>query len=246
MSDRSEGRDPAGDGLDDPRWDALARGDISAEDRAALEALAAEDPLAREALALFAPLGREAEARYAERIEAEIGAAKRAASKRRARVIRLALPLAAALAAAASLALFLRGSPVDPSLPAYALAITGGAADQRGDDPRSPRAPLALSEGSRFTITLRPETPASGPLAARAFLVRDALVSPLDVSVSTSPDGALRLVGQLGAVSPGDAKIVIVVGRPPSMPSAPFDRRSIEPRGGERQILEAPVRVTPN
>ena len=43
------------DALSDPRWEDLARGELSEEERAELEALAGGDPLAAEAPALFTP-----------------------------------------------------------------------------------------------------------------------------------------------------------------------------------------------
>lgn len=214
-------------GIDDERWDALARGDLSPEGRAELEEAARRDPLAREAFALFEPLGAAAERRYAARIEAEI-----ARRRRRGRARRWAQPVVAALAMAAGAALFLSRSGGDPALPAYAIAAAG-IEERRGEHEEQA---IAVAEGSRLVITLRPETPAAGPLAARVLLVQDGRVQSLDTAVTISPDGAVRCVATIGALRIGEARAVAIVGRP----GAPFDPSAIDAR---QAVLSVPVRV---
>lgn len=227
------------DALTDARWERLAAGTASDEDRAALERLAHEDPLAREALALFAPLGEDAQRRYAGAIEAELAASREQAkapaagpipepAREHTREHTTVVPLRArpprgasfrrlaaagtALAMAAAVALMLtRPHAPGATLPAYALALSGGEAIDRGE----PDATLpVLRRGSRLTLTLRPATPVRGPVEARAFLVQAGRTVALDAALQLSADGAVRLVARVAEVSPGDAEIVAVIARP--------------------------------
>lgn len=230
---RDAARAESQDRLADPRWDALARGELSEEERAALAALADEDPALRGAPELFDPLGAEHEDRFLAAIRGEMAAApseKEGAPAEKEAPARAAAPVVSlderrtsrrrwaagvsttlALAAAGALWIATRPGSGGAPLPAYALAVTGER-DTRADVP----APAVLSPGARVTLVLRPAAPAEGPLEARAFLVQRAAEIALDVSVEVSEDGAVRMVGRApagAALATGEAEVVAVIGR---------------------------------
>jgi hypothetical protein len=121
------------------------------------------------------------------------------------------------VALAASIAFYLTRTPAAPdtsvaALPGYELSISGGTADTRGD----PQERIVLTRGSNVTLTMRPETSVSGAVEARAFIVQAANAHPLQLEVTVTPEGAIRLRGNLAELpgSPGPAEIVVSVVRP--------------------------------
>ena len=257
-------REEGGRIIDDPCWDALARGEATPEQVAELTRLAEEDATAREALALFQPVGDEAKERYAAAIVAELGGAASAelggsnlggsnlggsnlgAPQRRdpapkRRVLRWIAPASAALALAAGIALFVSRQPPEPSLPGYAIALTGGVATSRS----LPAAEGAvLAPGARFTVVLSPATAAAGAVAARVFLVQGDLVEVVEADAKVSPDGAVRLLATLSAEShaePGTAEIVAVVARPEALPAVAEVRTLADGEG--RRVARRAVRI---
>lgn len=237
----------------DPRWDALARGDASAEDIAALERMAADDPAAGEALALFRPVGDAAQSRYADAIIAELGRGAEAAPAVKAapprieppvkrRAIRWVAPAAAGLAMAAAIALFVGQRSPGGALPSYAVTFSGGEATSRSE----PVAPVPeLAAGSRFTIALRPATSVAGSIGARVFLVQGDTLEPVEAEVKVSADGAVRLSVRLGDAidaRAGGAEIVAVVARPEALPPATARARDLV-EGGDRRVIRQPVRI---
>lgn len=251
-------REEAVDAVADPRWDELSADTISAEDRAALDALAARTPELEGAPELFAPLGAAAEARFVDAIQAQIKAdrdasaittasATKAPAEAKSTIVALPKPrargrwmaLSGGLAMAAAFALFiaLRSTgPADEALPAFETVFVSGVKDHRGpgDD-----GPVRVRPGSVITAAARPATPVRGQLAARAWLVRGASVVSLTTTFETSEDGAIRLVARFGgvqAIEPGPADLVIAVCRPEALPAELRDvpsscrtlRRSVE------------------
>lgn len=130
---------------------------------------------------------------------------------------------ATALAAAAALVLWLR-SPGAP-LPAYEASFEGGEQALRGDPPpSSSSAPARIPRGGRIDLVLRPTRPVETTVAARAFAVRPGDARELRAALAISGDGAARLAGRrdeiLADLPPGTWEIVLVVGRPGSLPDA--------------------------
>jgi hypothetical protein len=222
------------DRIADARWDALARGELSEDERAELVALAEKDPALSGAPALFEPLGAEAEARFLAAIQHELGAERKAdqgaakaaepvAGARPAEVVSLDarrrlrrgwMVGSAALALAAGVALWVatRSDGGGAALPEYALLVSGGERDVRADEPKA----VTLAPGSRVTMTLRPAEPAAIPLEARAFLVQGSTEIALDAAVEVSADGAVRMAGRVpaaAALAAGEAEIVAAIGR---------------------------------
>jgi len=106
---------------------------------------------------------------------------------------------------------------------AYSLAVEGGNQAQRGDPPSSPDSVLKLDPASRLSLALRPQTPVSGAIAVRGFLVRDGVVRNWDAPVLLGSGGVVRVEGTAGALfndlPEGNWDVVLVLGRPEGMPS---------------------------
>ncbi|MFT3768588.1 MAG: hypothetical protein QM820_24340 [Minicystis sp.] len=266
---RAFAREREAEMLADPRWDALARGEASPDEIAALERMAEADPRAREALALFRPLGEEAQDRYVAAIlggkgsrggaaipgsgaATDGGAANDGGSASRSldpsskrRLLRWLVPVSTAVAVAAAVALMVIRKPdAGLALPGYELTFAGGEATSRGE----PAAAIPVVEpGSRFTLTLRPATAVAGPIGARVFLVQGEAAEAIDAEVKVSADGAVRVVGRLGGAihaRPGDAEIVAVVARPEALPSGPIDARALAGGDDDRhRVIRRRVRI---
>jgi hypothetical protein len=120
------------------------------------------------------------------------------------------LPAAVAVAGAL-LALRLHFQP--PTVPPYAIA---SASDE-----------LSVRPGGRFEIDIRPAVPVTGAVGARAFLLRGNVVRPWDPPVDVARDGSVRIAGSVDTlfanVPPGPWEIVVAVGRPETLPTAPQD-----------------------
>jgi hypothetical protein len=123
----------------------------------------------------------------------------------------LLLVPAAVGVAAALLGLRLHFQP--PTVPAYAIV---GANDE-----------LPLRPGGRFELELRPASPVTGAVGARAFLRRENVLRPWDPPFTVARDGSVRIAGAVDAlfanVPPGPWEIVVAVGRPETLPTAPQD-----------------------
>lgn len=128
--------------------------------------------------------------------------------------------LAAALGAVALFATIRKNTP-EP-IAAYSLAIEGGNQAQRGDPPK-PDAILKLDPASRLSLALRPQTPVSGAIAVRGFLVRDGVVQHWDAPVLLGAGGVVRIEGTAGALfgelTEGNWDVVVIIGRPEALPS---------------------------
>ena len=259
------------DALSDPRWEDLARGELSEEERAELEALAGGDPLAAEAPALFTPFDaatregffeaaraqlQEAPARVdaakgaaTARVDAAKGVAERASNvvsiderRGRRRALVAAIGVAAALAAGVALRLGMDPSG-EAALPTYALAVSGGERDVRADSSK-----VVLSPGSRVVLTLRPATAADGSVSARGFLVQPPHEIELPGVVVTSADGAVRLTAQVperAALAGGAAEIVVVIGRPDLLGGGPTSVDALSKHGGSVRWARANVEYLP-
>lgn len=224
---------------EDPRWAALVEGRSSEADRRALEELAALDARNEEALALLTPLGEEAKARMAERILGEMARAPQAPAPPAAEAEVIALkpkrkwvPVAAALALAAAVALFVtlrRESPPEIALadpiPSYEVALVGGERDDRAvPAPADAQAPIVLGPGSSLEIVLRPATPYRKPIAVRGFLIQNGRAQLWNIAPAISADGAVRIAGAREAlfanVASGSYEIAIAIGPPDALPDA--------------------------
>jgi hypothetical protein len=269
--DATHGTDPA---ADDP-WVRIVEGKAGPDELGALETRAAEDPLVKAALEAYRPLDARTRDAMAARALEKLGAAppkgEEGAPPQPAdaapvsnvvpfgRTMGRALMVLAPLAAAAAVAFVVMGKGGGDSLPDYAVDVTGGDRKVRGDDgvrsviepQRDPHAgavrEVHVSEGSRFSIVLRPETRVEGPVAARAVLVRDGRSQEFRVPIEVAPEGAVRLVAtteDFPAPAHGTWGLVVVVGRPDALPASEDVARKAAGRGFRtfdvRVVVEEP------
>ena len=241
-------RDDNRESAHDARWQRLAEGTLSPDERQALEREAEADPDVRELLALYAPLGEAQLARFEEAARDAHGHERDAASAapsravgaaRRAWGARIAL-LGGSLAAAAALLLWLRMPPPLP-VAAYDVVVASADVGARAEGARPAPGPV-VQTGTTFELVARPAVAERGPLAARAFLERDGVVTSWDAPIELSSEGVVRITGDTEALfgaRRGAVTILLAVGRPGAIPTSPADlTRSADP-AGER----APVRL---
>ena len=213
-----------------PEWERLAAGAATDEERLAIEAAARawdDEDAARE----LAPIADEARERIVERVLGARGERRERDERKieRSNVVPLrrnraiAIVAALAVAASAALAIGLR-SRTGEALPTYALAVGGGIASDRGDEPRHPDATLRLGPDSQLDLVLRPERDASGTVAIAAAIVRGSKADAWDPPRAISPTGAVRIHGDASALVPGEngpRDLVIAVGREGALPRDP-------------------------
>lgn len=128
----------------------------------------------------------------------------------RSRAALLIVP-AAALVAGALLALRLHFQP--PTVPVYALA--------------RPEDRVELVRGGRFELEAHPQSPVTGAVGARGFLLRGTEVRPWDPPFQVARDGSVRIAGDVdtlfAGVPAGSWEVAIAIGRPETLPTAPND-----------------------
>ncbi len=181
----------------------------------------------------------EAEPREAESGEAEPGEAEPAG---RPAAVWWRWPATAAIAAAAAaIAVVLAWPRAEPSpVPAYHLALAGGASSSRAEEPvASPR----FVAGSPFKLLLRPET-AVRPVSVRAFLGHGSALEPWGPSPEVSDLGSVLFEGTLGdevRLDSGHHVLSIVIGRHGKLPDAESLRDiaadDLEPRQARDWVL---------
>jgi hypothetical protein len=126
--------------------------------------------------------------------------------------IALLLVPGAAAVAVALVSLRLHFQP--PTVPAYAVA-------NAGPDP------VTLTPGGQFELELRPQSPVTGAIAARGFLLQGDTVRPWDPPFTVAGDETVRIAGPVDAlfagVPAGSWEAAVAVGRPETLPTAPND-----------------------
>lgn len=129
--------------------------------------------------------------------------------------------LAAPLAAAAAVVLFVATRGEREGLPGYEVAVVS-AADVR--DPSRAPAPsreVTLDPDGELELVARPAQPTAG-VVARAVLVDDGRAVPWHVPIDVSPQGAVRIAGRTRALFPDVTRthdVAVVVGRSASLRS---------------------------
>jgi hypothetical protein len=215
--------DPAG--ADDPVWERLASGELTAAEDAELRQRAAADPGVAALYEAYRPLEASTKERIARNaLEQLQPAPQRAVWWRRAAMV--AAPTAAA--AAVAIVLMRAAAPSGPgaAVPAYALVVTGGDRATRSGGALPDSTPIELHRGSRLEIVLRPSTPAAGPVVVNAFLVRGSEARAWTLPMERSTDGAVRITGEAGAllaVPAGTWDLTFVVGREGAVTADPSE-----------------------
>jgi hypothetical protein len=157
--------------------------------------------------------------------------------------------VAAALALAAAIVLWMQSPGNDPALLAhYELVVQGTARDVRGETNAPSSGPVLLARDGLLTITLRPSTPSRAPVDARAFVARGDELRPLAIAPERSAEGALRV--KLGPESiaelpDGPSRLIFFVGAPSHVPGNAVDAkaRMAGPQEGVQAIsLDVSVR----
>jgi hypothetical protein len=237
--------DPAG--ADDPAWERLANGQLTAAEDAELRLRAASDPRVAALYEAYRPLEASTKDRIARSALEQLQPVRR-----RTAWWRRAAFVAAPMAAAAAIAVLLTRAPAPPgagtALPTYALLVTGGDRTTRsGSAPDS--APIELHRGSRLEIVLRPATPASSAVVVSAFLVRGSEARAWTVPMERSTDGAVRIAGEAGAllaVPAGTWDLAFVVGRDGAVTADPSEvARAAQGGGGAHawQLLQLRIEL---
>jgi hypothetical protein len=123
---------------------------------------------------------------------------------------------------AALAVVFTRATPIVP-IPDYAIHVAGGepvAGDLVGLPSRDT---VRLAPQATLIVTARPWTHVDGPIAVRAFLIRNGVATTWDVPVTVGDDGSATITGNAASLFPeatGDWAIVLAVGRPQALPAS--------------------------
>jgi len=227
-----EARREAEDPFADPRWDRLADGTITPQDKADLERLAAVPGPYQEAMRAFAPLSSEVKNEVARKIQgAEVLPMRR-------RLVAAVVGLAAAAALAIALV------PSDQPLPAYAMDLSGGMQAVRGspDATALPR----FAPDTRFELVARPAARADGPIAAAGVWVGNGVRVRWTPAFERSDDGALRIRGTTRALlplGPGQWTMMLAIGRPEAVEKAASALALGDPATGDVSLLTTRLEV---
>ena len=230
----------------DPRIEDLARRTREREEEELAELLRPLEKEERRALAdgVFAALDAKDEPRkVAPARVVAIEAPKKTGARRRG--VFVAALLAAALGAALLFGAFRREAPAP--IAAYVLSVEGGNQAERGDRP--PHEPvIRLDPASRLVIVLRPEAPVSGAIAVRGFLVREGAATPWEAPMAVGAGGVVRIEGTAAALfgdtPEGAWDVVLVVGRPESLPDEPALARAAASGEGLSGLSMHRLRIT--
>jgi hypothetical protein len=109
-----------------------------------------------------------------------------------------------------------------PPLPGYDLTLQGQSAF-RGTEPTASPERVAFANGTRFELLLRPETTIPEQIDARVWWIGQDGPRALPVEPSVANRGLLLIDGEVGTdwvLPPGDAELLVVVGRTGSLPDA--------------------------
>lgn len=207
---------------DNPRWEKLARGDLSPAEEAELRTLAAKNPEVALLYEAYRPLSAEAKEKIVARIANPAGA-KLIPLRPWRRIAVIALPLAAAAAFVVwtSRPASTPVASLDVRVPTYALEVSGGDWAQRST--QAATGPITLQRDSRLELVLRPATPSSTPVTVRGFLVQGNDVRTWAPSMQRSADGPVRVVGTADTLGLGVGTwdVVFAIGSAEAVPTNP-------------------------
>jgi hypothetical protein len=219
------------------RLERLTHGQLSRSEMAQLEREA--EP---ETLQAYRPLPSDFKDQVANRLEPLLPPEKKPATvtplPTRPRWV-MPAAVAALVAAAAAIFLFLSPSPTRSALPGYELALSGGVREVRSSTPE----PITLAPGSSLTLVARPTTATKERVVAYVFAGPDH--APVKAEAENSADGAIRLIVAEADLPPSDHEttLSLLVGRE-DVVTAPEAARTLLAHGSGPgyQILTATVR----
>jgi hypothetical protein len=135
-------------------------------------------------------------------------------------ILGLGAVAAAAVVAALTLGVYREGLESSGAFAPYGLTLQGKAF-LRGEQSTS-SGPVVLGTGDEFKLLLRPESAVQGPLAVRAYVLKGETQQPLQAPSAQVLDNGIALIaGRIGAdvlFPEGDAKLLVVIGRPDALP----------------------------
>ena len=207
----------------DPRFDALAAGQLTAEEEKNLQKEAAESRDMLDDYEAFKPLGAEFRFNLVNRIHGELAAGKEDNVVKKQRSTRLWLIVAPAFALAASIALLLALPTNKPRSPlSYTFEMKVGEQTYRGKNGPSPdTAKPIFGTGSQIHIILRPKEASREDVGASLFFEKDGTFIRLENGQQINSSGAVRftaIIGETVFLEPGEWTVWAVVGRPGDLP----------------------------
>lgn len=218
----------------DGRWDALARGELSAEQEAALRGEADRSEELRAAWEAFRPLDANFRQGLVRRARRGLGLRRFRPPRSAASKLGGVLAMAAVLVLAVGLWRLMPngGGPAD--LPTYGLEVRGGLAEQRSATGAGSAAvePPRLAGELPLEVILIPRRAVEGGVAVTAFLERGDSLDPWHIPperLEIADTGAIRIVVRADELGPraepvlGPVTLWLAVGRGASMP----DRESV-------------------
>jgi hypothetical protein len=150
------------------------------------------------------------------------------AAKKRARWVSVT-SVAAPLALAAAVALYVgRGGP-GPVAATYDLVVEGGEREMRAVGP-APTGPTALARDGRVSFLLRPRSAAPGGAAVRVMVEHEGALRTWEISPRVSPEGVMRLdatPSELASLPAGPSRVLLFVGPAARLPTDDASARRI-------------------
>jgi hypothetical protein len=127
----------------------------------------------------------------------------------------LAVVVVPAAVIVSALLLYFRTKLEPPTVPPYILGGSDGGEVVR------------VAQGGRFAFAAEPVGMVQGAVGARGFLVRGDEVRMWDPPFSVDRDGSVHIEGTVdslfGGVPAGPWEVVVAIGRPETLPTAPRD-----------------------
>ncbi len=227
----------------DARWDALAAGELSDADRAALETLAKSTPLFTDAIEAFSPRAET----LGQKIRGEIALtlAQPAPTPSPQTLLppkRYRWLLSGTLVAAVLLAIFVPGR--DPThLPRYQLATQSGEKVLRGDQDRT-WSHQEYRPGSMVDIVIRPLKDTQESVGLKIFFGSDSFWTPVPLELSPSASGAFHILQPIEDFLPtvlGVQELLFVIGAPDELPGVDAELRAgLKSDPSQWQLLRLP------
>jgi hypothetical protein len=221
------------DVLADPRWEAYALGELSADQERALRQRARDAGLGDEIFSTLRPLDQGKEKKLVDAALRKLHPPNR----------RIFPAIVGALALAAGLVLVQSWPrPEHGPLAMYSPEIHGGQRDTRSL-PEGLAPVERFVPGGRIEIVARPNERMGGPVEARAFLVREGTAERWNVPIAIAEGGAVRIAGTFedlfGTVAVGRSELVIAISRPGALP----DEKTLAHSAEGVRIIRQPIEI---
>jgi hypothetical protein len=156
------------------------------------------------------------------------------------------LSLLVLVPAAAALMLWVGSDRQGSRLPLspYSMEVRGGVADVRSGAAPAETTPLAVRQGARLELVLRPDQRIEGDVQVALYWVKQGQARRWRVQPEAAPGGAFRVVAPAEApFGPGPGEVVALVGRPGDLPdlSDQNDVPAATVLAAKAQVLRRPL-----